>query len=90
MSSPSPADNIKRVPTGARRVGTGFESGEENRRESAMPVQDAQTNTHYVARPAGQPNVFSKLLGAYRPPVAVNAPNKQFDAAMFQRARQRR
>lgn len=55
-----------------------------------MPAQDAQTNTHYAARPAGQPNVFSEPLGAYLPPVSLTAPNRQFDAALFQRARQRR
>lgn len=86
----NPHESVQRQPTGARRVGTDFEGGEENRRESAMPVQDAQTNTHYAARPAGQPNVFSKPLGSYRPVAAMDAPSKQFDAAMFQRARQRR
>jgi len=58
-----------RQPTGARRVGVAFESGEENRCESAMPKEDAYMA--YIARPKGQPNVCSMPLGANLKPTAL-------------------
>jgi hypothetical protein len=73
-------------PTGARRVGVGFESGEDNRRESAMPKTDANANKMYVG-----PGGLLKGGGSGRnfTTLSLNKTAVQ-DAGGFQKARSKR
>lgn len=72
-------------PSGQRRVGTGFETGEETRRESAMPKQDANANKSYFG-PGGL--VKGAGSGRHKTGLDVNGPRPAL--AGLQRSRTRR
>ena len=73
-------------PTGHRRVGVGLESGEEKRKESAMPKTDANANKTYFG-----PSGLLKGAGSGRHKTGLNAGATPIQhAGRFPKARSRR
>lgn len=72
-------------PTGHRRIGAGFKAGEESRRESAMPEDDANANKAYFG-PGGL--LKGAGSGRHKTMLSMNVRPIQ-DASKFQKARRK-
>ena len=84
-----PADAVSRQPTGIRKPTENSTTLEDHLRTVELPAKDAQANTMYVVAKTRPPNFTGRPLASRRPNVSLNAPGKQFDHSLVQRARRR-